>query len=77
MIYFKDYPGFKWYPFPKADGDIYDTWEAQFTKANVISIEGNFYANIKDIKGNIMHATIHDAMDYIRHQAIIKYFDED
>ena len=72
----RDYPGFKWKTIPRNNNDVYDVWEPNFAYDAVISIEGNFYANIKDIKGHIMHATIHDAMDYIRHQAIINFFDE-
>ena len=72
----RDYPGFKWSLFVKANEDVYDTWKSLFFDANIVSIEGNFYSYIAYERGHVMHETIHDAMDYIRHKAIIKYFDE-
>jgi hypothetical protein len=78
MMNIRDYPGFKWKPFPKADGDIYDTWEALFDNSCILSIEGRFYADVKNHEiGYVTHVSIHDAMDYIKNYAIIKYFDED
>jgi hypothetical protein len=69
----RDYPGFKWRTIPRSNNDIYDVWEPNFAYDAVISIEGKFITT-----GNMRsYDTIHEAMDYIRHQAIINFFDED
>jgi hypothetical protein len=69
----RDYPGFKWRTILRSNNDVYDVWEPNFAYDAVISIEGKFITT-----GNMRpHDTIHEAMDYIRHQAIIRYFDED
>lgn len=73
----RNYPGFRFYLDRRSYSVNYDAWEALFCNAYIISIEGNFYVNVKDQSGYIMHVSIHHAMDYVKNYAIIKYFDED
>lgn len=76
MMSIRDYPGFRWNPLPKSDGFMWDAWEALFADAYILSIEGNFYVNVKDQSGHMLHVSIHHAMDYVKHKAIIDFFDE-
>lgn len=76
MMNSRDYPGFKWKPFYKANGDIYDTWETLFDNSCILSIEGKFYADVKKKEiGYITYLSIHEAMEYVKNKAIINYFD--
>jgi hypothetical protein len=73
MIYFRDYPGFKWSLVPTTHNDAYDVWESTFCPDAVMSIEGKFF----NISSMTQFDTIYEAMEYIRNREIIKYFDED
>jgi hypothetical protein len=75
MIYFRDYPGFKWslVPTSNSNGDSYDVWQSNFCTDAVMLIEGKFF----NISSMTQFDTIYEAMEYIRNREIIKYFDED
>ena len=73
MIYFRDYPGFKWSSVPTSNHDTYDVWESTFCPDAIMSIQGKFL----NISSMTQFETIHEAMEYIRNRAIINYFDED
>ena len=68
----RDYPGFKWSLVPTSNGDTYDVWESTFCPDAIMSSEGRFF-NISDM---YTFDTVHEAMEYIRHKAMIQFFDE-
>ena len=68
----RDYPGFKWQTMPNSTGGVYDVWTSTFSSDAVFSIEGKFY-KVSSMK---KFETIYEAMDYIKHKAIINFFDE-
>jgi hypothetical protein len=68
----RDYPGFKWKTIPNTNGGSYDVWEPAFSHDAIISIEGKFF-NVSSMRP---FETIHEAMEFVRNYAIIKYFDE-
>ena len=72
MIYFRDYPGFKWSLVPTTHNDAYDVWESTFCPDAIMCIEGKFL----NISSMTQFDTIHEAMEYIRNREIIRFFDE-
>jgi hypothetical protein len=73
MIYFKDYPGFICHP--ENVNKKFHVWDSTFSDDFVYVILGRITTSIYG--DSHTYETLEEAMQAIRHEAIIKYFSDE